>query len=99
MRRSGAQPCWARGVKSTVGETQAVFGQGPHRHVPVVRRRGPAQFKHLAQVQASHCIRAQKDAGFAPGGQYKNNFNGYTSSSGYNVSLNNPRYVLFANGW
>jgi hypothetical protein len=76
-------------VKSTVGETQAVFGQGPHRHVPVVRRRGPAQFKHLAQVQASH----------APGGQYKNDFNGYTSSSGYNVSLNNPRYVLFANGW
>ncbi|WP_249713964.1 beta-1,3-glucanase family protein [Rhizomonospora bruguierae] len=47
----------------------------------------PAEFKHLAQVQAPYRIPAPgSDADFRAGGQYANYFTGYASSVGVSAS-------------
>ncbi|WP_433061080.1 glycoside hydrolase family 64 protein [Dactylosporangium sp. CS-033363] len=75
------------GQEATVGETQAVFAQGRNATFQEFVNAMPAQFKHLAQVQAPYRILApSKSAQFLPGGQYQNYYKAYTSSLGLNVS-------------
>ena len=75
------------GQDATVGETQTVFTQGRDATFQEFVTAMPAQFKHLAQVQAPYRILApSRSAAFQPGGQYQNYFTSYASSLGYNVS-------------
>ncbi|GGK88277.1 hypothetical protein GCM10012284_22910 [Mangrovihabitans endophyticus] len=76
------------GAEATVGETQAVFNQTRNATFQEFVNNVPAQFKHLAKVQAPYRIPApSKDAAFQPGGRYQNYFKKYAASVGHgNVS-------------
>jgi hypothetical protein len=75
------------GADSTVGETQAVFGQTRDATFQAFINAVPAQFQHLAQVNAPYQIPAPSwDSAFQAGGQYQNYFKSYASGLGYNVS-------------
>ncbi|MBU2669915.1 hypothetical protein KOI35_41030 [Actinoplanes bogorensis] len=75
------------GGDTTVGETQAVFGQTRAATFAEFVTNMPAQFKHLGQVQAPYRIPApSQDAAFRAGGQYANYFTAYARSVGQNAS-------------
>ena len=63
------------GAESTVGETESVFAESRDATFQRFRDSVPAEFKHLADVQAPYRIVAPwQDAAFKPGGASANYF-------------------------
>jgi hypothetical protein len=63
------------GSDTTVGENEATFAESRDATFQRYRDSVPAEFKHLADVQApSRILAPSQDAAFKPGGQYANYF-------------------------
>ncbi|GII26406.1 beta-1,3-glucanase family protein [Planosporangium mesophilum] len=78
------------GYDASVGEDLATFSEDRavtfQRFIDAV----PAEFKHLAQIQAPYRIPAPgSSSAFRSGGQYQNYFTSYASSVGVNESTSN----------
>jgi hypothetical protein len=78
------------GFDTQVGEDQATFAEDRSATFQRFQNEVPAEFKHLATVNAPFFIPAPShDGAFAPGGQFANYFTGYAQSVGVNESTTN----------
>ncbi len=78
------------GFDTQVGEDQATFAEDRAATFQRFNDEVPAEFKHLAQVNAPYKIPSPgNDSGFRSGGQYANYFTAYAQSVGVNESTSN----------
>ncbi|WP_433171868.1 beta-1,3-glucanase family protein [Actinoallomurus sp. CA-150999] len=78
------------GYDAQVGENQATFAEDRAATFQRFQNEVPAEFKHLATVQAPYYIPAPGgDGDFRAGGQYANYFTSYAQSVGVNESTSN----------
>ena len=78
------------GYDTQVGEDQATFAEDRSATFQRFQNEVPAEFKHLATVQAPYYIPAPgSDSAFREGGQYANYFTSYAQSVGVNESTSN----------
>lgn len=78
------------GFDTQVGEDQATFAEDRAVTFQRFQNEVPAEFKHLATVDAPYRIPSPgNDTAFRPGGQYANYFTAYAQSAGSNESTAN----------
>ncbi|MEV0406182.1 beta-1,3-glucanase family protein [Actinoallomurus sp. NPDC050550] len=78
------------GYDAQVGEDQATFAEDRAATFQRFQNEVPAEFKHLATVQAPYYIPAPgSDSAFRAGGQYADYFTSYAQSVGVNESTSN----------
>jgi len=75
------------GYDVEVGEDRATFAESREATFQRFVNEVPAEFKHLAQIQAPYRIPAPgSSAQFQPGGQYANYYAAYTASVGFSAT-------------